>query len=134
MKIRLFDKNDIAAILAVQQKSPEAARWTRGDYERLAEDPGGKILVAELETMDPPKLLGFAAFHRILDEVELRNTAVDPEHRQSPTGGRPRASAQGRSQTGVPGSESFEQAGAVALLFGWLRTALSPQGLLSRSR
>lgn len=86
MKIRLFDKNDIAAILAVQQKSPEAARWTQADYERLAEDPGGKILVAELETMDPPKLLGFAAFHRILDEVELRNIAVDPEHREQGVG------------------------------------------------
>jgi ribosomal-protein-alanine N-acetyltransferase len=86
MKIRLFDKNDVAAILGVQQKSPEAARWTPGDYERLAEDPGGKILVAELDTMDPPKLLGFAAFHRILDEVELRNMAVGPEHREQGVG------------------------------------------------
>jgi ribosomal-protein-alanine N-acetyltransferase len=36
--------------------------------------------------MDPPKLLGFAAFHRVLDEVELRNMAVDPEHREQGIG------------------------------------------------
>jgi ribosomal-protein-alanine N-acetyltransferase len=86
MKIRLFNKDDIPWILAVQHKSPDAAHWTEGDYARLAEDPGGKILVAELETMDPPKILGFAAFHRILDEVELRNMAVDPEHREQGVG------------------------------------------------
>ena len=86
MKIRLFSKDDIPAILALQQKSPEAAHWIEGDYEHLAEDPSGKILVAELETMDPPKILGFAAFHRILDEAELRNMAVDPEHREQGVG------------------------------------------------
>jgi ribosomal-protein-alanine N-acetyltransferase len=82
MKIRLFSKEDLHAITTLQVKSPEAARWTADDYARLANDPGGKILVAELESMTPPKILGFAAFHRVIDEVELRNMAVDPEHRQ----------------------------------------------------
>ncbi len=82
MKIRLATKDDIRGILTAQQKSPEAARWTARDYERLLEDPGGKVLVADLPTMDPPKILGFAAFHRVIDEVELRNMAVDPDHRQ----------------------------------------------------
>jgi len=86
MRVRLFAKEDLHAILGLQEKCPEAARWTEGDYERLAEDAGGKILVAELETMDPPKLLGFAAFHRVLDEVELRNMSVDPEHREQGIG------------------------------------------------
>ena len=86
MRVRLFAKDDLHAMLGLQEKCPEAVRWTKGDYERLAEDAGGKILVAELETMDPPKLLGFAAFHRILDEVELRNMAVDPEHREQGIG------------------------------------------------
>lgn len=82
MKIRLATKDDVRGILAVQQKSPEAARWTSADYGRLLEDPGGKVLVAALPTMDPPKILGFAAFHRVIDEVEVRNMAVDPDHRQ----------------------------------------------------
>jgi ribosomal-protein-alanine N-acetyltransferase len=86
MRIRLFARDDLHWLLALQQRSPEAAHWAAGDYERLAEDPGGLILVAELETMDPPKLLGFAAFHRVLDEVELRNMAVDPEHREQGIG------------------------------------------------
>jgi ribosomal-protein-alanine N-acetyltransferase len=86
MRIRLATKDDVRGILAVQQRSPEAARWIASDYERLLEDPGGKVLVAELPTMDPPKILGFAAFHRVIDEVELRNMAVDPDHREQGIG------------------------------------------------
>lgn len=86
MRVRPFYKDDLLAILVIQEKAPEAARWTEADYTRLVEDPGGMILVAELETMEPPKILGFAAFHRLIDEVELRNIAVDPEHRQHGVG------------------------------------------------
>ncbi len=86
MRVRLYAKEDLPSILAVQAKSPEAARWFGHDYERLAENPHGMILVADLETMDPPKILGFAAFHRIIDEVEMRNVAVDPDHRQQGVG------------------------------------------------
>jgi ribosomal-protein-alanine N-acetyltransferase len=86
MRIRLYSKEDLHAIVALQGRCPETARWTAGDYQRLAEDPNGMLLVADLETMDPPKLLGFAAFHRVIDEVEMRNMAVDPDHRQQGVG------------------------------------------------
>jgi len=87
MKVRLYSKEDLHAIVALQAKcQEETARWTAGDYQRLAEDPQGMVLVADLETMDPPKILGFAAFHRIIDEVELRNMAVDPDHREQGVG------------------------------------------------
>jgi len=86
MIIRLAGKDDLRAIVGLQQKAPEAAHWTLGDYERLMEDAGGKILVAELDTMERPKLVGFAAFHRIIDEAELRNMAVDLDHRQQGVG------------------------------------------------
>jgi ribosomal-protein-alanine N-acetyltransferase len=86
MKIRLAGKDDLRALVGLQQKAPEAAHWTLGDYERLMDDTGGKILVAELDTMEQPKLVGFAAFHRIIDESEVRNMAVDPEHRQQGVG------------------------------------------------
>ncbi len=86
MRIRLATKDDIRAILTLQQKALEMARWTLTDYARLIDDPGGKILIAELDTMDPPKALGFAAFHRIIDEVEVCNMTVDPEHRQQGIG------------------------------------------------
>ncbi len=86
MRIGLFAKENLADILAVQARCPEAARWVERDYELLVGDPGGLLLVAELETMDPPKLLGFAAFHRVIDEAELRNMAVDPEHQHQGVG------------------------------------------------
>jgi ribosomal-protein-alanine N-acetyltransferase len=86
MRIRLADKDDLRAIVTMQEKSPEAAHWTPDDYARLMDDAGGKILVAELPTMDPPKILGFAAFHRVIDEVEIRNMVVDPEHRHQGVG------------------------------------------------
>lgn len=80
MKIRQFEKEDLPEILAIQARSPQAAQWPEVDYERLAQDPRGVILVAELETITPVKVLGFAAFHRIIDEAELQNIAVDPAH------------------------------------------------------
>ena len=63
-----------------------AARWLETDYLRLAESRGGLILVAELENMTPPIPVGFAAFHRIIDEAELLNMAVDPDHQRRGVG------------------------------------------------
>lgn len=86
MKIRQFARQDLWQILAVQGKCPQAAQWVESDYARLARDSGGMILVAELETMTPPKVLGFAALHRIIDEAELLNLAVDPAHQYQGVG------------------------------------------------
>ncbi|MGD0696072.1 MAG: ribosomal protein S18-alanine N-acetyltransferase [Terriglobia bacterium] len=86
MKIRQFEREDLQTLLAVQNKNPLASRWIDADYLRLATGPGGMILVAELETMTPPKLLGFAAFQRLIDEAELLNIAVDPEHQNQGVG------------------------------------------------
>ena len=80
MKIRQFEKQDLFEILAVQAKNPLAAQWPELEYTQLASDPRGTFLVAELETMEPAKVLGFAVFYRIIDEAELRNIAVDPAH------------------------------------------------------
>ncbi|PYV15169.1 MAG: ribosomal-protein-alanine N-acetyltransferase [Acidobacteria bacterium] len=80
MRIRFFEKEDLPAILAIQKKAPQAAQWQAHDYSRLAVLPGGMILVADLETVTPRKVLGFAAFYRVIDEAEIQNLAVDPEH------------------------------------------------------
>jgi len=63
-----------------------AAPWLEPDYQRLADSRRGLILVAELETVAPPKVVGFAAFHRIIDEAELLNLAVDPDHQHRGVG------------------------------------------------
>jgi ribosomal-protein-alanine acetyltransferase len=86
MKIRQFEREDLHALLSIQNKTPHAAHWTDADYVHMASAPGGLILVAELETMTPPKVLGFAAFQRLIDEAELRNIAVDPEHQMQGVG------------------------------------------------
>ena len=82
MRIRLFEKEEAPAILAIQKKTPETAQWLARDYFHLALLPGGMIIVADLETMTPPKVLGFVAIHRVMDEAEIQNLAVDPEHQR----------------------------------------------------
>ena len=82
MKPRAFADHDLAAIYAIQLMCPQAAQWREGDYLHLAHDPGGTILVAEMEAPNPPEVAGFLAFHRVMDEAELRNIAVAPSHQQ----------------------------------------------------
>ena len=82
MKVRAFADDDLAAVYAIQLKCPQAAQWRQEDYLHLARDPGGTILVAEVEDANPPEVAGFAVFHRVMDEAELRNIAVDPSHQR----------------------------------------------------
>ena len=82
MRIRQFSREDLATVLLIQKSTPQSAQWREGDYTALAEQPRGMILVAELETMSPPIVVGFAAFEMVLDEAELRNLAVHPAHQQ----------------------------------------------------
>lgn len=86
MKIRKFSREDLPSIVAIQKMCLAATSWLEADYARLADDSGGMILVAEFETMTPPKVLGFAAFSRVMDEAELMNLAVDPAHRRQGIG------------------------------------------------
>ena len=82
MKVRVFAGNDLAAVYGIQLKCPQAAQWRQEDYLHLARDPGGTVLVAELETACLPEVAGFAVFHRVMDEAELRNIAIDPAHQR----------------------------------------------------
>ena len=80
--IRPFIDSDLAAIHAIQAKCPQAAQWREEDYLRLARDAAGLILVAEVPGADPEETSGFAAFHRVGEEAELHNLAVDPVHQR----------------------------------------------------
>lgn len=66
-------------MIEVQRAAKQASKWLQADYERLAADPDGMILVAEQEDATPAKIVGFAAFHHVGDEAELWNLAVAPE-------------------------------------------------------
>jgi ribosomal-protein-alanine acetyltransferase len=82
MEIRPCKDDDLSAIHAIQLKCPQAAKWRLEDYLKLANDPLGMVLVAETDDEHAVGVAGFAAFHRVLDEAELRNMAVDPLHQR----------------------------------------------------
>ncbi len=82
MKVRACAGDDFAAVYAIQLKCPQAAQWRQEDYLHLARDPGGTILVAEIAGANLPEVAGFAVFHRVMDEAELRNLAIDPPHQR----------------------------------------------------
>jgi ribosomal-protein-alanine N-acetyltransferase len=86
VRIRKVSDGDLEAIVSIQRKTPQAAQWTQADYANLAGDPLGLILVAELDTTRPPTIAGFAAFHRVMDEADLRNMAVAPSHQRQGVG------------------------------------------------
>ncbi len=82
MRIRPFSHRDLEAIVKIQNSSAQTAAWSEADYERLAADPQGMVLVAESEGSTLPELVGFAAFHRVGEEAELWNLAVAPQYRR----------------------------------------------------
>ena len=86
MRIRKASHDDLEAIVSIQSRTPQAAQWTQADYANLAGDPLGLILVVEFDNMSPATIAGFAAFHQVMDEAELRNMAVDPAHQRQGLG------------------------------------------------
>lgn len=86
MKIRAATKEDFPAILAIQGENAKAAHWVQQDYEKLAESGGGLLLVAEADAPASPKVIGFAALDRVIDEAELKNLAVATEHQHQGVG------------------------------------------------
>ena len=82
MNIRAITREDAAAIHAIQSMCPQAAQWHVEDYRQLADDSCGMVLAAELVGASPQELVGFAAFHRVADQAELRNLAVAPQRQR----------------------------------------------------
>jgi [ribosomal protein S18]-alanine N-acetyltransferase len=93
--IRACAPGELQAILALQRTCPEAAQWEESDYSQLIAEPGGMLLVAAEDCASQrdkrstgngwlarESLVGFCALRRVLDEAELRNLAVIPEHRR----------------------------------------------------
>lgn len=82
VQVRQFRQDDLKAILEIQTAIRTIAAWRERDYERLAADPQGMLLVAESDTRMLPEVVGFSAFFRIETESELWNVAVRPLHRR----------------------------------------------------
>lgn len=68
---------DIAAIVAIQERSPEAVPWPEAGY-RLLLDQGRRLLVAQTNTV-----VGFLLYQELPEgEAEVLNLAVDPDNRR----------------------------------------------------
>jgi ribosomal-protein-alanine N-acetyltransferase len=79
-KIRAFRAPDAPAITEILHDSTEAAQWPPESYHKLAESPGGVVLVCEGEPNG--RLLGFLAARQAADEAEILNIAVLPDFRR----------------------------------------------------
>ena len=79
-KIRAFRAPDAPAIAEILRDSTEAAQWPPGSYHKLAESPGGVVLVCEAEPNG--RLLGFVAARQAADEAEILNIAVHRDFRR----------------------------------------------------
>lgn len=76
-RVRAMQASDVAAVLSIQQASPEAACWSAADYER-AVGQTAYATVAEGQG-------GVAAFlvaRVVSDEFEILNMAVHPDARR----------------------------------------------------
>ena len=76
-KIRVFRVTDAPAIAEILRDSAEAAQWPPGSYAKLAESPGGLVLVYEASGQP----VGFLAARQAADEAEILNIAVQPDFR-----------------------------------------------------
>ena len=76
-RVRAMQANDIAAVLSIQEASPEAACWTAADYDRAVAQ-GNCATVAEGQQ----GVLGFAVVRVVSDELEILNMAVQPDARR----------------------------------------------------
>jgi ribosomal-protein-alanine acetyltransferase len=81
LKIRGFTPADLDAVLAIQERSPGTALWSRADYEHVL---GGDFAgwIAESES----GIRGFVVARRMADEIEILNLAVATEVRRSNIG------------------------------------------------
>ena len=81
MKVRQFAAGDLDAVVSIQARSPEAARWLRADYQRaIGRDFAGWVAESEAG------VVGFLIARRVTDEMEILNLAVAAEARRRGAG------------------------------------------------
>jgi len=76
--IRTAEAADLAMIIGIEQRSPEAAHWPRATYLSAVADRTRLVLIAE----DEARIEGFLVASKATQEWELENIAVAPERRR----------------------------------------------------
>ena len=83
MRVRAMLEADAGAVAAINEASPEAARWGLAAYKALLSNPAaGSVLVAEREG----EVAGFVCYRVVGPEAELLNLAVLPPLRRQGVG------------------------------------------------
>jgi ribosomal-protein-alanine N-acetyltransferase len=81
VKIRQLADGDLDAVVSIQRRSPEAARWLLADYQRATRgDFSGWVAESEAG------VVGFLIARLVLDEMEILNLAVAAEARRCGAG------------------------------------------------
>ncbi|HEU5232473.1 MAG TPA: ribosomal protein S18-alanine N-acetyltransferase [Terriglobales bacterium] len=80
--IRAAIQSDLDAVLAIEQASPTAAHWLRGQYETAISNNQKLFLVAVRRGL----ILGFVVASTAVQEWELENIAVLPSARRQKIG------------------------------------------------
>lgn len=100
--IRRLVASDVAALLAITARSPEAAQWWSGGYQRIGSQEFDGW-VAELpvagNARQEKQIAGFLVARVMADEMEILNLAVEPGWRRLGVAGKllETALAQGRA-------------------------------------
>jgi ribosomal-protein-alanine N-acetyltransferase len=81
IRIRSSTPEDLPSIVEIQNWAFPSGGWTATDYLRLAREPEGLLIIAELSEMMPCQMVGFAAVRRACDQAELLTLAVAPDYR-----------------------------------------------------
>lgn len=84
--LRNATPDDVEAILAVEQDSPEAAGWEAADYVSALADQQTLCLVAEDRVWE--RVTGFLLGRMVADELEILNLAVRRDYRRQGIGRR----------------------------------------------
>lgn len=79
-KIRDFLPSDIDAISGILRTSAEAAQWPPESYPKLANSPGGLLLISQFEPSG--QTIAFLAARIAADQAEILNIAVLPAFRR----------------------------------------------------
>jgi ribosomal-protein-alanine N-acetyltransferase len=79
---RSFRSEDVQAVMAIVQESPEAANWSRASYTKFAGEDGALALVIDTDGV----ISGFLIGRRVGDQAEVLNLAVRTTHRRKAEG------------------------------------------------
>jgi len=83
MRVRTMAEEDLQAVEAISEASPEAAQWGLSAYRMLLAEPArGCVLVGEQER----SVVGFLCFRILGTEAEVLNLAVLPSSRRRGVG------------------------------------------------